>query len=344
MCTNSSCFYGTCTGINTNNQPTCICNEGFIKDYYLFHNDNCTVPQNSWLALMIISVIIHVIAAIYMIIKRRNTKSTVTQAFNFAILYCFLQPIQNVGIYVQDGNYEIGCTFTGLAAVTAGCWAWIMLKLLILPLFILRSHMKQQVSNVFFANCVLTSSAFAITIFTMCGLSRSNNDIYNAATIGQLFTGFAFSLLFASSYIYEATLFLHDVAPVLDNVMENAQAASADKTKRVVEKVIALRKQMYFFIAQLSCTLLPWVITQLVYGSAPFSWIFFAIAAMGNVVQISQLTISLTSRKIETSSSSTTNSPNNHNNSALRSKSSKKNVNGNTGSALLSTSPMTDDR
>jgi hypothetical protein len=302
MCTNSSCFYGTCT-----NTGQCICNNGWQKDTVLFHNENCTIPTGTFLGIMIITITVYYGAILYMIFIRKNTRSVVKHAFDIAIIYMIAQSMVSVGIYIQDGNYEISSFFAACAASLAGFWAWVMLKLVILPLFVL-GQMKEQISKIFFINCIFTSFAFAITLLTLAGTCRMDNSIYNGAVIGQLLTGLFFSLLFATSYVIEATLFLKEAKPVFENALANADQASVEKTKKALEKIEALRKQMFVLGANMMITLLPWVITQLVLGYAPFSWIFFAVANIGNGIQITQLTISLANKKLSNvSSSSSTN-------------------------------------
>jgi hypothetical protein len=331
-CSNSStsltCFYGTCQ-----DDGTCKCSDGWQYDTYFFHDTQCTVPNGSYLALMILSLLLHYGCALYIIMKRKQTKSTVRLAFNFAIAFAVFQPIQNVGIYVQNGTYEMATIFTGLAATIAGVWAWSVLKLVVVPLFSL-GNMKNHVQRIFFTNCVLTSIAFAGTILVMTGTCRMDSEIYNIAVISQLLTGFLFSSLFSISYIVEATQFLKQVTPIFANTVENNKSeTSVENAKNVINKVRDLRKQMIMLMINMTVTLLPWIICHLVLSASPFSWCFFAVASFGNVTQITQITIALTSRKVDTSSSTSPRS------GGLRKGGGNNNG---TASRIVSTSPTSD--
>lgn len=286
------CFQGgVCSGAG--NRSSCSCPGGWGRDYFLYHFDNCALPDKIYAIAygifgILTSLFLFAGAIFFRKAKQGKVKSLIL--INWFTVLCLHGLF--LGAYVQDGCFEL-CTFSGVAYI--GCQFLFISDLIVIflnPLFSLqlKSRKLDQLHELFGGRFNRICGALVIVPFLILLPIYSHNDqrIFNL-----LLSLFFIELTFAGIIMDSiALVFTQKLIADIDAalVVHRTEALQAFR-----KRLSILSPLLFGGICIFIFLILPLPIVHLILGSIPFSWVVLVCGiAPGSVFSLSLALIFLT--------------------------------------------------
>jgi hypothetical protein len=293
--TTSLCFSGSsCAPPNNNNQQdesSCICPINYGHGYYFFHDPDCSMHNSIPYVFLAMCTLVMFVSLIQFRADHKASRSTVRQVVDLAMLFVISLWLHSIFYVAQGGNYEGFCVLQGLTCIVGAYWIEDLMTITAIPLFQTNTHLRERMKSLI-RICRITLVLTGIVTGTiLTALCRFPNSTFNIAVVVLATWQVA---VVEGGFIGTYSLANALLQVMEKNIISRRDMISGDSTMDVArDKLKALTKQLRTLGISVLVTYLPWIITHLCLGSSPFSWVFFMLGHVLNMINIAKVSHTL---------------------------------------------------
>lgn len=273
------CFQGTCVN-STMPTQSCECFPGYQQDLILYHSPSCTVPDQFPFLFSIVNFVVPLLSLGLLVWKlpqaRREKSSALVRCLVFGFLQTLVGSLQLAGVYMQSGWYEVSIVLSVLFCITVSLWSDALLAIVLLPLLQVERRIDQ--AHTLIPHIRMGSLAFCLLILAVAiGQLVTCREIedptnYNFAVDSLLVGGAAMALVAGLGFRYICLRLESQLEPLLFQV---SAFRLREELEQVMLRLAKLRKQVVRGSVGSAICMLPWFISNLLMGTAPYAWVFF---------------------------------------------------------------------
>jgi hypothetical protein len=274
LCMNSN---STCS-VSVEGKQSCVCPPGYVHDYTMLHNDNCSMPENYLLGLFIFCTIAYSLSALKVLLKIPKIKKA-SRKLAWMFFFClFFQWFWILAFYIESGSYETQLFFT---FIWGQLTTFISVDIAIAsaaPVFATLAKPIEPWKRFFYGVTIILSTAFfGMTIVVMC-FARYPAEIYN-----QVFTAYIFFLVVNIStltgIVCLKVLQLKWLLLQVITTDRGGATSSLDEYNKVIKKLNSILMALVAFLNLSISGNIVLVILVLVLGSFPMNYVFLTLMA-----------------------------------------------------------------
>ena len=264
---------------NSSQQYFCICSAGsaFGPDLSYFHDPSCSLPRYFFLAQFVELSLFGFVAVILMIKLVRGEKGRLAKVALWSGLGSFFTWVLTLGIFVQNGAFEIAGFF--LTCVLISCTI-AALYLIDMQVAVLKG--MEQLSDYLLFRRILwittvacSAGCFSIGVawLVLCQTFHHNN-VAIAALCSILF----WNTVYVVEVVFFCSRLIRQVRQMQGSAETQANSSAFKNWDALISRIQRLKMVMYVYYMVLASGVLPMLVLHLVLGSAPYGFAMFLVA------------------------------------------------------------------
>jgi len=265
------CFFGgVCSALNDSVQ-NCVCPQGFKADNSFFHDANCALWDDTYLAAMIISLVVTAVCLALLIppLASGKKKGTVRQLYWGLVAMIVTFCGQVVAVYIEDGWFFGANVLNVLTAWELGFNVMTVNRMLLLPLFCMHVEAQRRVERLALAIILLLCLGSTSIMLTMVVTSPlEKRSTYNQAAV-TVWLFFSFVYLFEFAMLYSSA---SRMIALLETALGSSSTSSAS-ARATIAKLRSLMRTAKVFFPQQALGSAAISIVHLALGSFPFYYL-----------------------------------------------------------------------